>query len=433
MEGRKRWLVIAILFIANTINYIDRVNISVAGPDIARTFGLGPEAMGVVFSCFFYSYLLLILPMGLLTDRFGAGGIMGAGMVVWALGSAATGMAPSLSMLIGARLLLGVGESSSYPAGNRILREWAPRTERGLMTSIFSAGSTAGPAVGILLTSYLISVVEWRTAFFIVAGITIVWAVIWMVFYRSPEQASWLGETERAHIVATRDPVSTQAVRPMSLGLLLRQKVMWGLLITHGCQVYSIYLFLTWLPSYLRTVRHLDLFRSGYLATLPYVVTTVGLLLLGLLSDRITAGRDLSSGSRRWLMIVMMALASCVLFVPFAENIVVMEGLVIASVLFATAANTLNYAVAADLIYDKRSSGAVFGLLVLGGNSFGFLAPILTGFIIARTQAYTLSFVLAAALLLCGIVVSWTVVRRPLQPEELAVALPDHREMDRAV
>ena len=192
MMGSKRWLVIAVLFVANTINYIDRVNISVAGPDIARTFGLGPEAMGVVFSCFFYSYILLILPMGLLTDRFGAGGIMGAGMVVWALGSAATGLAPSFATLVGARLLLGVGESSSYPAGNRILREWAPRQERGLMVSIFSAGSTAGPAIGILVTSFLISVVEWRTAFFIVAALTLAWAGIWFAFYRSPERARWL-------------------------------------------------------------------------------------------------------------------------------------------------------------------------------------------------------------------------------------------------
>ena len=423
--GKKRWLVIAVLFIANTINYVDRVNISVAGPDIARSFGLGPEAMGVVFSCFFYSYLLLILPMGLLTDRYGAGGIMGTGMLVWALGSAATGVAPTLATLIGARLLLGVGEASSYPAGNRILREWAPRNERGIMVCIFSAGSTAGPALGIMLTSYLISFLDWRTAFLIVAGFTLAWAFVWFAFYRSPEQASWLGDAERAHIIATREPAAVGPICAMSLGSLLRRRVMWGLLITHGCQVYSIYLFLTWLPSYLRNVRHLNLFNAGWLATMPYIVTTVGLVLLGLLSDRMTRGKDLSRGSRRWLMIATMVLASCVLFVPLAENIYVMEALVIAAVMFSTAANTLNFAVAAHLIYDKRSAGAVFGLLVLGGNSFGFLAPILTGFIIARTQEYTLSFALAAALLLCGIVVTWTLVREPLQPADKALE-PSH-------
>jgi hypothetical protein len=127
----------------------------------------------------------------------------------------------------------------------------------------------------------------------------------------------------------------------MSLGSLLRQPVMWGLLITYGCQVYWIYLFLTWLPSYIRTVRHLNLFNAGWLATLPYVVTTIGLVLLGLLSAALLKNKDLSRGARRHLMIVMMVLASCVLFVPFAEDLIVMEALVIGSVLFATAANTL--------------------------------------------------------------------------------------------
>jgi nitrate/nitrite transporter NarK len=104
--------------------------------------------------------------------------------------------------------------------------------------------------------------------------------------------------------------------------------------------------------------------------------------------------------------------------VPFAESLATMEVLVIASIMFATAANTLNYALAGDLIHDKNSAGAVFGLLVLGGNSFGFIAPILTGFIIAQTHQYTLSFALAAALLVAGMAVTWLVVRRPLQPTD---------------
>jgi ACS family glucarate transporter-like MFS transporter len=416
MVGNKRWLIIIVLFLANTINYIDRVNISVAGPEISHAFGLGPEAMGVVFSCFFYSYIPLILVMGLLTDRFGARAVMGTGMIIWALGSAATGAAVGLSTLIAARLLLGVGESSSYPAGNRIVREWAPHSERGFMTSIFSCGATAGPAVGFLVTTFLISLFDWRITFFIVAAGTLVWVLVWFWVYRSPERASWLGKEERDYILTKRDPVRQEAVHAMSLAALLRQPVMWGLLLTHGCQVYSIYLFITWLPSYLRTARHLDLFAAGWLATLPYVVTTIGLLVLGFLSDFLLKGADLSTGARRYLMFVCMVLAACVIFVPFAESLWLMEVLVIGSILFATAANTLNYALAGDLIYDKSSAGTVFGLQVTGGNTFGFIAPVLTGFIIAQTHEYTLTFVLAGLLSLCGIAISWIIVRRPLQP-----------------
>jgi MFS family permease len=413
---RKRWLIIILLFIANTVNFIDRVNISVAGREIAATFGLGPEALGVVFSCFFYSYIPLILVMGLLSDRFGARAVMGGGMIIWALGSVATGLATGFGTLIGARLLLGVGESSSYPAANRILREWAPRRERAVMITTFHAGSSFGPAIGIALTSFLISLFDWRLSFLIVGAGTAVLAIGWFMVYRSPEAAPWLSADERTHILQEREPPQQDAVQTMTLRSLLRQPVMWGLMVTQGCQTFSLYLFLTWLPSYLRTVRHLDLFSAGWLASLPYIVTAFGLVIFGLVSDRLVRNVDLSTGARRYLMILTMALAACVLFVPFADSLIVMEVLIIASILFANVSNGLNFAVAADLIHDRNSAGAVFGLLVLGGNSVGFLAPILIGFIIAYTQQYTLSFVLAATLLMIGMTTSWLVVRRPLQP-----------------
>ncbi len=412
----KRWLIIILLFVANTVNFIDRVNISVAGREIAATFGLGPEALGVVFSCFFYSYIPLILVMGLLSDRFGARAVMGGGMIIWALGSVATGLATGFGTLIGARLLLGVGESSSYPAANRILREWAPRRERAVMITTFHAGSSFGPAIGIALTSFLISLFDWRLSFLIVGAGTAVLAIGWFMVYRSPEAAPWLSADERTHILQEREPPQQDAVQTMTLRSLLRQPVMWGLMVTQGCQTFSLYLFLTWLPSYLRTVRHLDLFSAGWLASLPYIVTAFGLVIFGLVSDRLVRNVDLSTGARRYLMILTMALAACVLFVPFADSLIVMEVLIIASILFANVSNGLNFAVAADLIHDRNSAGAVFGLLVLGGNSVGFLAPILTGFIIAYTQQYTLSFVLAATLLVIGMTTSWLVVRRPLQP-----------------
>jgi MFS family permease len=412
----KRWLIIILLFVANTVNFIDRVNISVAGREIAATFGLGPEALGVVFSCFFYSYIPLILVMGLLSDRFGARAVMGGGMIIWALGSVATGLATGFGTLIGARLLLGIGESSSYPAANRILREWAPRRERAVMITTFHAGSSFGPAIGIALTSFLISLFDWRLSFLIVGAGTAVLAIGWFMVYRSPEAAPWLSADERTHILQEREPPQQDAVQTMTLRSLLRQPVMWGLMVTQGCQTFSLYLFLTWLPSYLRTVRHLDLFSAGWLASLPYIVTAFGLVIFGLVSDRLVRNVDLSTGARRYLMILTMALAACVLFVPFADSLIVMEVLIIASILFANVSNGLNFAVAADLIHDRNSAGAVFGLLVLGGNSVGFLAPILIGFIIAYTQQYTLSFVLAATLLMIGMTTSWLVVRRPLQP-----------------
>ena len=115
-------------------------------------------------------------------------------------------------------------------------------------------------------------------------------------------------------------------------------------------------------------------------------------------------------------MIVLMLLASCIVFVPFAQNLILMECLVITAIACGIGANSLNFALAADMIYDPKSAGTVFGLVVLGGNLFGFLAPILTGIIISLTHEYTLSFVLAGALLIVAMGITWVLVRRPLQP-----------------
>jgi ACS family glucarate transporter-like MFS transporter len=149
---------------------------------------------------------------------------------------------------------------------------------------------------------------------------------------------------------------------------------------------------------------------------LPYLVASVGALLVGRLSDRMLKGRDLSTGRRKRLMIVMMVLASCVLFVPYVQDPTLLEAVLVAAILFLSAANTLNFALAGDLIFDKGSAGTAYGLLVLGGNLFGFVAPMLTGYIIAVTHEYTLSFVLAGVLLLVGTCTAGFLVNAPLQP-----------------
>ncbi|WP_233831705.1 MFS transporter [Paraburkholderia sp. ZP32-5] len=418
MADKRRWIIIWVLFVANALNYVDRVNISVAGPAIAKAFNLGPAAMGVVFSCFFYSYVLLILPMGMLADRYGSRAVSSLGMAVWSVGAMLTGAVDGFGALIAARLLLGAGESSSYPTGNRIVREWSLRHERGVATSIFNMGSTLGPAIGIVAASALIASAGWRMSFFVLGGLTLVWTVAWATIYRSPERAAWLSDTERARIVAEREPVTAAPVTPMSVKTLLKKKTMWGLLLTHGCQTYSIYLFLTWLPSYLVNVRGLKMISAGWLGMLPYVAGSVGAVLVGLASDRMLRGKDLSSGARRKLMIVLMLLALCVAAIPFSRSLVALEALLILSVLFISGANTLNFALTGDMIFDRRSAGAVYGLLVLGGNFFGFLAPLLTGYIIAATHEYTLSFALAGALLLVGAGLSMVLVTEPLQPRE---------------
>jgi ACS family glucarate transporter-like MFS transporter len=412
----RRWLISILLVVFVTLNYIDRVALSVAGPYIAKQFNLGPADMGILYSSFFYTYIILVIPMGFLTDRFGTRRMNAWALGIWSLAAIITGFINGFVTLLLARLLLGAGESPAYPACNRVINEWIPTKERGIVTGIFNSGCLVGPAIGIIAASYLIQIFDWSTSFYILGSLGFIWLAVWLWLYNTPEKAWWLKPAELQFILQNRkSAVVQQDVQKMSLGSLLRQKTMWGLLIAQGTTAYSLYLFLTWLPTYLLSVRGLRLVQAGWYGSLPYLIAAIALVLLCKFSDR-AQRQDLTTGARRKFICVYMLLGSVILLVPYVESFAVMECLLVMSISFFVSANTLMWALTNDMIVDKESTGITTGLVVFGGNTFGFLAPLLTGFIIEYTHSYTLSFVAAGVMLFIGATVLWFCVRKPLQP-----------------
>jgi hypothetical protein len=132
---QKRHLVYVGLFVLMFINYLDRVNLSVAAKSIAENYGLSPIDMGYTFSAFLWTYLVCLIPMGLLADRFGGRAITCSTLGLWSLAGIWTGLSTTYSSLFASRLVLGIGESASYPAGGKIIREWAPESFRPMIIS----------------------------------------------------------------------------------------------------------------------------------------------------------------------------------------------------------------------------------------------------------------------------------------------------------
>src|SRR4051812_38301924 len=165
MMPRRRIWIYTLLFLLAAINYIDRVALSVAAKPISTEFNISPVEMGYLFSSFLWLYLLCLIPMGIVVDRFGTRAVNAWGMAFWSLATVFTGFAWSFGSLLSTRLAMGIGESTTYPAGGRVIREWAPRGERGLATAIFNSGAYAGPAFGALLVAWLIDAFGWRGAF----------------------------------------------------------------------------------------------------------------------------------------------------------------------------------------------------------------------------------------------------------------------------
>jgi MFS family permease len=257
---RRRYWVFFLLFLFNLIAYVDRVNMSVAGKPIAQEFGLSPVALGYLFSSFLWAYVLMMLPGGRLIDRWGAHVMASIATAVWSAAQMATGAASSFATMLVTRLGLGIGEAPFAPVTYRSVRAWAPYTERGTAIGAISAGSSLGLALGAPLVAWLIEVASWRWSFIITGAVGFVWVVVWLALVSTPEKTGWLPEAERQRIFAERDA----GVEPPSHGGvgylgLIRCPAMWGLFVSQGCLVYSVYLYMTWLPNYLQTARGLSL------------------------------------------------------------------------------------------------------------------------------------------------------------------------------
>jgi MFS family permease len=206
MAGRipgRTWIYI-LLVTACSINYIDRVVLSVSAQAISKEFEISTIQLGYLFSAFLWSYLVFVLPWGIYVDRVGTRQATTVGMAIWSAATLLTGMSWNFTSAFASRLLMGFGESSTYPAGGRTIREWMPAGERGFATTVFNCGGYIGPALGSVLMSYLVSELGWRGTFFGAGALGFLWLVFWIVFFRQPEEANFIGEAERAKILAER-------------------------------------------------------------------------------------------------------------------------------------------------------------------------------------------------------------------------------------
>ncbi len=418
MRNRRYWIY-AFLFSLAAINYLDRVALSVSGPAIQRELGLNQVQLGYLFSSFLWTYLVALVPMGMLVDRLGSRAVNAVGMAVWSAATVATGMVSSLPSLIITRLVMGAGEASSYPAAGRMVREWVPAKERALVTTIFNSGAYFGPAIGGLVLGALISVAGWHVTFYACGAVGFVWLVAWLIWFRQPERASWLGEDERQMILRERpaEPLKASSDQP-SMGVwgLLRSPTMLGMMLSQGCAVYTQYLFLTWLPNYLQVARGMDVLKSGVMMMIPYLGAVVLSILLGIISDKLLTEHGVKAGRRRLMVAVSLLLGAAVLFIPVVNSVGVILLLMMIAMGGISTTVGLNIALVNDVLRSAPDIGRAIGLLITGGNIFGILAPVVTGYVIQATGSFDNAFLIAGVLLVCGALAAAFLTRRPIEP-----------------
>jgi len=416
---RRGWIYVLTLALV-TINYMDRSALGVVAQAVRGEFSLSPIQMGYLFSSFLWTYVICLLPIGILLDRFTARNINAIGITLWSLAMAATAGVWNFATLIGVRMVMGAGEATSIPSCGRIVREWMPAQERGAANAFWSAGSFLGPAIGAIVTASITAAWGWRAAFIILGSLGFVWLACNLIWFDRPEKVSWLTEDERRKIVSERSAGTPDEVgmhgNPAVIAELLKSPSMWGTMIAQAAGIYTLYLLLFWLPSYLQDTKHLTIMKTGLYTAVPWAIAVPVSIVLGIVSDRLLQNHTLLAGGRRGMVILCVLLSATLAFVPFTSDTTTILALFAVSLSGINAAISLNLSLVTDLVHRARDVGKAIGLCILAGNLCGLIAPIVTGYVVSGLGSYDWALWIAGILLVIGALALATMTRNVILP-----------------
>ena len=366
------------------LNYVDRGAIGIAAPLMKGELGLSEEAYGLAFSAFFWIYGPVQLFAGWLCDRFSVYKLMAAGILLWAASTLLMGFAGGFGSLLVLRVMLGVGESISFPGSSKIIARHVEPERRGVANAAVATGIALGPAAGTLAGGLILGSLGWRPIFLAFGVLTLLWLMPWR-------------ETVRA--LPTGGHRDGGARVP--IGALISKWPLWSMSIGHALGNYCFYFLLAWLPLFLTTSRGFSIGEMTLLATLGYVVQGACALGYGHFSDWWTRSGRNEAICRRWMMASSQALAAvAILSLAFAHGAVAI-GILLCLAGAASASLSLNLYAVAQMFSGPRAAGTWVGFQNALGNVSGIVGPIITGYVV-QNAGYNTAFVVTACVAAFG-------------------------------
>ena len=401
---RVRHWVLFLVCLVYFITYLDRVNISVAAPIISKEFDISKTELGVIFSAFSLSYFLFQIPIGMLGDRIGPRKVLTYLVGFWSVMTAVTAGAWNFTSMVVIRFLFGIGEAGAFPNATRAFSNWIPATERGFAQGLTHAFSRFGGAVTPLIVAPLMLAVGWRISFIICAVIGLTWSAVWFFWYRDNPTAfneKWGGINQAELDIITQGKGVKKAAPKLPFKTMMKSKNLWVLCIGYFCYCYNIWIYLTWLPTYLVDARGFTILKMGIFASLPLLAGTIGDTLGGWLSDKIWQRTGRGRFSRRIVAMAGMLIAAAFMIPGAMTDSANLAVFLLACSLFGLEmAVGVYWAVALDIGHEY--AGTVSGMMNCIGNIGSFASPLLFGIIVQSTGSWVYPFLVASALLVIG-------------------------------
>jgi MFS family permease len=407
--------VLLIICIMYLILYVDRVNISTAAPLIKADLKLNNTELGLAFSAFAYPYALFQLIGGYIGDKFGARLTLCVSGLIVCASTAATGLVGGLASLFVARLALGIGEGATFPTATRAMAVWTPERSWGFAQGITHSFARLGNAITPPLIAMLVELVSWRGSFVVLAALSLVWVVVWSWYFRDVPAAPPLSEEELATLPARSRRRAGETVPWLALF-----RRMLPVTAVDFCYGWTLWLFLSWIPSFFYQNYQQDLKHSAFYSSGVFLAGVVGDTLGGVASDAILLRTGDRVAARRNVIVAGM-LGGFVFLLP----VMLVHDVDIAAISLAAAFFFVELVVApiwaVPMDIAPKYSASASGMMNFGFGVAGIISPFVFGYLIDRTGSWTLPFAGSIGLLLLGAALAFRMhPDRPFEPAAAA-------------
>jgi ACS family D-galactonate transporter-like MFS transporter len=397
----QRWWLAALLVVGMIACYAHRGALSVAAPFMRQQLGLTRGEMGILFAAFFWTYSFLQMPAGWVVDRWGVRLGYLLGFVFWSVALVLTGFAGSFAALFALRMLLGVGQSSAFPASARAVSNWFQDRERGTVAASYLTGVRLGQAAINAIGGAFLKGYGFRTFFVVIGLVPAIWLGPWWWF---------LGKWQRPEAPAAKagPPPKTLSFGE-SLALFGDRSVV-GIFLGFFAYDYVWFVITNWLPTYLVEERKFSPGEMAFYSSVPFVAMSVVIVGSGLVSDALIRRGFAEIPVRKTLVAVGMLLACLIVPAALVEDKMSAVWLLTLS-LCGLGIATPNTWTLTQAVCSKNIVGTVSGIQNFGGNVGGSIAPALTGFIADRTGSFAAALSLCGGILVFGVLCYWLLVR----------------------
>lgn len=407
-----RWGIVALLFCATTINYIDRQVIGLLKPMLQADLGWDEADFGYIITVFNIAYAVGMVVGGRMLDKFGTKIGYSITIFVWSLGGMLHAAVRSVAGFALMRAILGIGEAGNFPAAVKTVAEWFPKRDRAFATGVFNSGSTIGAIVAPFIVAVIAETWGWQMAFLITGALGFFWIMAWLVYYDTPEKHKGINKAELEYIVSNdeqaaegsqSEPAGSQSTSWLSL---FRYPQTYGIFLGRFVTDWVWWFFLFWIPDFIMKTHDIDLKATALPLVIIYLIANCGGLAGGAVSSQFVKMGKSIDFARKTTILIFGCLVLLLNIVPYVDNMWLMAVLIgiAASTHQAWASNI--FTIVSD-IYPKHLVATMTGVSSVGGAIGGALGASFVGLILYYTDSYTPVFIIAS----CMYLLAWLLLK----------------------